>query len=96
MSVACEVGVSTRPAPTRAPGSARLGGTADDDPYAIGEQGGPVTGDLWLSRVELGLRSSDARAVLGDAYARHRLVLKAFPGLTRQQAGVLHHYTPPQ
>jgi len=55
-----------------------------------------VTGDLWLSRVELGLRSSDARAVLGDAYARHRLVLKAFPGLTRQQAGVLHHYTPPQ
>jgi len=54
-----------------------------------------VTGDLWLSRVELGLLSSDARAVLGDAYARHRLVLKAFPWLTRQQARVLHHYTPP-
>jgi CRISPR system Cascade subunit CasE len=55
-----------------------------------------MTGDLWLSLIELDQRHRVVRAALGDARARHRIVLAGFPGATsRQQAGVLYSYTPP-
>jgi CRISPR-associated protein Cas6/Cse3/CasE subtype I-E len=94
-SVVGEAGVPIRPAPTPVP--AARDATPDDDPYAICVRDPTMPRDLWLSRVEFDLRYPQARATLTrDAHARHRIVLRAFPGVTkRQQAAVLHHYTRP-
>ena len=55
-----------------------------------------MTGDLWLSLVELDPRHRANRAALSDIRARHHIVLAAFPGAPdRQQAGVLYAYNPP-
>ncbi len=55
-----------------------------------------MTGDLWLSVVELDPHVDVTRDALGDVCVRHRIVLAAFPGAaSRQQAGALYAYSPP-
>src|SRR5437762_1317920 len=54
-----------------------------------------MTGDLWLSLVELDPRHHATRAARHNACARHHIVLAAFPGAAdRQQAGILYVYHP--
>ncbi len=55
-----------------------------------------MTGDLWLSLIDLDMRHSRIRPALTDAQVRYRIALNGFPGATcRQQAGVLYLYTAP-
>jgi CRISPR-associated protein Cas6/Cse3/CasE subtype I-E len=86
-----EAGVRARliPAPLTAAGDP----TPDDDPHAIGEHRA-MPRDLWLSRVELAPGPDTHTTLAHDASTRHRIILRAFPGVaSRQQAGALHHYT---
>ncbi len=55
-----------------------------------------MTNDLWLSLVELDPRHRATRVALGDACARYRIVMAAFPGApSRQHAGALYTFHPP-
>ncbi len=55
-----------------------------------------MTGDLWLSLIDLDPRHSRVHPALADVHVRYRMVLDGFPGAAnRQQAGVVYLYTAP-
>lgn len=49
--------------------------------------------DVWLSQLTFQMRDRATRWMLGDLQDLHRFVVRAFPGLTRAEAGALHDYT---